>query len=151
MNTCGQVNKRLPDLASRPSAQLPAAIQQHLAACPSCDRAVAATRMLQGLLAGAAEPPEPPTQFVDRLLEALPVRHLPAAVSVDPWRSAWGLVPAFAAMVIGLFLLYQANQAPTLPGVLPVDELPMSEQLVLGTVASQPDLVLAAVLEGDAP
>jgi hypothetical protein len=44
-------------------------------------------------------------------------------------------------MVIGLFPLYQANQAPTMPGVLPGDELAMSEPLVLRPVAPQPEIV----------
>lgn len=107
--------------------------------------------MARGLVAVLADAAEPPTQFVGRVLWALPVGHLPAPVPADPWRLAWGLVPAFAAMVAGVFLIYQTTRRPDVPGLLPTDGLPASERLVLGPSAPEPDLVLAAVLEGDAP
>ncbi len=151
MSTCRQVSKRMHDLASQPPAQLPAEIQRHLAVCPACRRALAVARVTQGLVAAVAKAPEPPPKFVDHVLGALPVDHLPVSRALDPWRPAWGLVPVFAALVAGLFLLYQPGLDPGVPGLLPIEDLSMSEQLVFDFAAPQPDPVLAAVLEGDAP
>lgn len=102
-------------------------------------------------MAVLAEAPEPPPEFADRVLGLIPVGHPAAPGTPDPWRFAWGLVPAFAAMVVGLFLVYQTSLDPNVSGLLPIDDLSSSEHLVFGTAAPQPDLVLAAVLEGDAP
>jgi len=136
------------NLTMRPSAQFPAEIRRHLATCPRCFRTLVVARMTRGLLTVMAEAPEPPAQFADRLLGALPDRCAPTPVP-DPWRPAWGLLPAFAAMTLGLFLFYQTNQASTTLDVCPVDELSTSEQLIFGTLAPRPEFVLAAVLEGD--
>jgi hypothetical protein len=149
MSTCRHVGKRMPDLASRPLARLPTEITRHLAACPACRRALAVTRVARGLVAVLAEAPEPPPEFVDRVLGALPVGRRPAPT--DLWRPAWGLVPAFAALVAGLVLLYQPALDPDVPGLLSIEGLSTSEQLVLDAAVPQPDLVLAAVLERDTP
>jgi anti-sigma factor RsiW len=151
MSTCRQVGKRRHDLASRPPDQLPAEIQRHLAACPACRRTLAALRMTRGLLAVLADAPELPPRFVDRVLGGLPVGHLPAPRTADPWRPAWGLVPAFAALVAGLVLLNQFVAVPPSISLLPTDDWSLSEEIAFGVAAPQSDLVLAALLEGDAP
>jgi hypothetical protein len=149
MNMCRQVGERMPELASLPPANLPVEIARHLAACPACRRALTATRVTRGLMAVPAEGPEPPPQFAGRVLRALPVRDVQAPA--DPWRPAWGLVPAFATLVVGLCFLYQTSLEPNVPALLAAGDLSTSEELVLGTADLQRDLVLAAVLEGDGP
>jgi len=150
MNMCRQVGKRALNLTMCLSAQLPVEIRRHVAACPRCCRALVVARITRGLLAVLAEAPEPSPQFADRLLEALPHRR-PPTPEPGLWHPAWGLLPAFAAMTLGLFLFYQTNQTSTILDVCPVDELSTSEQLIFGTVAPRPEFVLAAVLEGDTP
>jgi hypothetical protein len=151
MNTCRQVGKRMRDLAPLPAAELPAAIQRHLAECPACRRALAGIRLARGMVAAVAEAAEPPSDFADRVLRALPTGHCPVSMPPDLWRPAWSLVPIFAALVAGLVLLSPPGRDADVSGLWSTEYLSMSEHLVLGSAASSPDLVLAAVLEDDRP
>jgi anti-sigma factor RsiW len=72
MRSCEGVERRLGEMAALPAAELPAGIQEHLAGCPACARALASARLSRGLLAAAADAVEPPAQFVDRVLAAVP-------------------------------------------------------------------------------
>ncbi|HEX7551121.1 MAG TPA: hypothetical protein VF579_11175 [Candidatus Methylomirabilis sp.] len=139
----------LPDLASRPPAELPATTRRHLAECPACQRALAGARLTRRAVAALAEAPEPPAEFAARVLRALPVARI--AAPADPWRPAWMFLPAFAAVVAALFLLPAPSLESDLPGLLARSDLSVGEQLVFGGDALYPDLVLAAVLEGGAP
>jgi hypothetical protein len=64
------------------------------------------------------------------------------------------LVPAFAAMLVVLLMLFQDGLAPSLSGpagpagLLPSEGLSSGERLVLGTSPAEPEIILAAVLEG---
>ena len=151
MSPCRQVGTRMPnDFPSRSPERLPADIPGHLV-CPACRRALTVARLTRGLLAVLSEVPEPPPEFVDRVLSALPVVRLAAPAPVDLWRPAWWLLPAFTSLVLGIFQLYQVAPPPDAPGLLPTDDLSASERLVLCPSAPEPDLVQEAVLEGDTP
>jgi hypothetical protein len=104
-----------------------------------------------GLAAAAAEGPEPPAGFAEGVLAAVPAaRPLRGWAQADPWRPAWGLVPAFAAMAAALLILFQfqSGATPIAGGLLPVEGLSAGERLVMEGRPPDPDLVLAAVMEG---
>jgi hypothetical protein len=151
MSACKQAGKRMPEFAALPVERWPAAVQEHVVACPTCRRAPAVTRVIRGLMAVLADGQEPPPDFADDALRALPAGGIPAAVAADPWHPAWGLIPAFAALAAGLFFLYQPGPDATGTSLLPIDDLSASEQLVLGTAAPHPDNVLAALLDSGLP
>jgi len=99
-------------------------------------------------MAAAAEAPEPPAGFAERVTAALPARSPRGRISPDLWRPAWGLVPAFAATAVALLILFHTGSVPIAFGLLPLEGLSPSEHLVLETSALDPDSVLTAVLEG---
>jgi hypothetical protein len=149
MKSCGEVEKRTSELAAVSATEMPAGIREHLTGCPTCARALAAARLGRGLLAAAADAPEPPVDFADRVLAALPARR-PSHPEAEMWRLGWGLVPVFAATVALLLILFQF-QASTVPGpigLLPMEELSASERIVLEASPPEPDVVLTAVMEG---
>jgi len=149
MRPCGEVEKRITELAAVPATEMPAGIREHLAGCPACARALGAARLGRGLLAAAADAPEPPAGFADRVLAALPETR-PSRPEAEMWRLGWGLMPAFAATALLLMILYQyqAGDAPGPVGLVPLEGLSAGEQLVLEAASAEPDAVLTAVLEG---
>lgn len=112
-------------------------------------RTMEGARLSRALVAAAAEGLEPPAGFAERVLAALPPAG-PARgrAEADPWRPAWGLVPAFAAMAAALLILFQSSVTPVVGGLLPVEDLSPGERLVMEARPPDTDLVLAAVLEG---
>lgn len=147
MGSCEEVAKRTEELAALPAAGLPSGIREHLAGCPACTRSLAVARVTRRFLAAVANAPEPPAGFADRVLAALPgIRSRRA--DADLWRLGWGLVPAFAATVFLLLVLYQATAVPGPTGLLPAEGLSAGERLVLEASSPEPDAVLAAVMEG---
>jgi hypothetical protein len=66
------------------------------------------------------------------------------------WRLGWGLVPAFAATVALLMILYQYQAAAIAGpvGLLTLEGLSTGERIVLEATPPEPDLVLTAVMEG---
>ena len=150
MKSCEPIRRNVTDLAAVPPGQLPPWVREHLRSCPNCLRTLESARLSRGLVAAAAEGPEPPAGFAERVLAALPpAGQAPGRAEADPWRPAWGLVPAFAAMAAALLILFQSSAAPVSGGLLPVEGLSAGERLAMGTRPPDPDLVLAAVLEGD--
>lgn len=149
MGSCKLVRQHMAGLAVGPPGDLPPWVRDHLAACPSCARALESARLSRGLVAGAVEGSEPPPDFPERVLAALPAGPAPVGAEADPWRPAWGLVPAFAAMAAALLILFQSSAAPVSGGLLPMEGLSAGERLVMATRPPDPDLVLAAVMEGD--
>jgi anti-sigma factor RsiW len=149
MKSCGEVKKRISELAAVSAAEMPAGIREHLTGCPACAEALAAGRLGRGLLAAAADAPEPPDDFADRVLVALAAHRL-WRPETEMWRVGWGLVPAFAATVALLLILFQfqASAVPGPIGLLPMEGLSAGEQLVLETGPPEPDAVLSAVMEG---
>lgn len=145
---CEELRTRVGELAALPPAELPPGVREHLAGCPACNRAMAGARVTRGLLAAAADGPEPPAEFADRVLAALPGTR-PLSAPTDMWRLGWGLVPAFATMAVLLLILYQSNGVPGSFGLVPAEGLSAGEQLVLESSPPEPDAVLAAVMEGD--
>ena len=149
MRSCEEVERRLGEMAALPAAELPAGIQEHLAGCPPCARVLASARLSRGLLAAAADTVEPPAQFADRVLAALPTTRA-SRPEAEMWRLGWGLVPAFAGTVALLTILYQ-YQAGAIAGPVglpPLEGLSTGERIVLESTPTEPDLVLTAVMEG---
>jgi len=150
MKPCKAIRRTAIDLAAIPPAQLPPWVREHLTSCPNCLRALEGARLSLGLAAAAAEGPEPPAGFAEGVLAALPAGGpLWGRAQADPWRPAWGLVPAFAAMAAALLILFQSSATPMAGGLLPVEGLSAGERLVMEGHPPDPDLVLAAVMEGD--
>ncbi len=149
MMTCKQVRQRIGELAALPAAGLPAAVRDHTAGCPACARQLQAARLGLGLLAAAADAPEPPADFAEGVLAALAGRAVPRP-EADMWRVGWGLVPTFAAMVALLAMLYDFRAGPVSPpaGLVPLEGLSAGERLVLEASPSGPDAILTAVMEG---
>ena len=149
MRVCEEAVKRIAELGVVPATEIPAGIREHLEGCPACARSLVAVRLLRGLLAAAADAPEPPAGFAERVLAALPAWR-PLRPEAEMWRLGWGLVPAFAATVALLVVLYQyqAGAAPSPVGLIPLEGLSSGEQLVLEAAPPEPDMVLTAVMEG---
>ena len=148
MDTCEEVRRRIGELAGLPAAEVSAGVREHLAGCPACARRLAVARLTRGLVATAAETPEPPAGFAEGVLAALPPGRMPLRTDSDLWRFGWRLVPAFAATAALVLVLYQASDVSGPTGLLPAEALSAGERLVLGASPPEPDLVLAAVVEG---
>lgn len=171
MGSCEDLGKRMDELAALDAAAMPSWAMDHMASCPTCTRSLMRSRLARSLLATAQEGQEPPEDFAQRVLAALPAIRMPAATDPELWRLGWRLVPAFAAMAALVLMLFQfearvgstsASLAPSLElglapglapslalGLVPVEALSASERLVLGAAPPDLDLVLAAVMEGD--
>jgi hypothetical protein len=159
MGSCEDVGKRVDELAALGAAAMPSWATDHLAACATCTRLLMRARLARGLLASAKDGGEPPADFAQRVLAALPASRPTGATDPELWRLAWRLIPAFAATVAMLLVLFQfeadvgsmpVGLTPGLtPGLVPVEGLSVSERLVLGASAPDLDLVLTAVMEGD--
>ncbi len=149
MKACRELEKRIREFVAVSATEMPAGFQEHLTTCPACSQALATARLGRGLLAAAADTPGPPVDFADRVLAALAARR-PSHPETEIWRLGWGLVPAFAAAVAVLLILFEfqvtAVSGPI--GLLPTEELSASERIVLDTSPPEPDAVLTAVMEG---
>ena len=150
MKPCEEIAKRINELSAVSAAETPAAIREHLGGCPGCARALAGARLRRGLLASATDAFEPPLDFADQVLQALAARQ-PSRPETEMWHLGWRLVPAFAAAVVLLLVLFQFEPR-AVPGnsvgLLPMVGLSAGEQLVLETGPSEADAVLTAVMEG---
>jgi len=142
---CRTVSREMNALGRAPEGEVPLDVRAHLAECGSCARAWAAARMSRGLLEALEDPVEPPPGFATRVLAALPRR---SSEEAEAWRSAWGLLPAFAAAAVALVLAYGEILEGVPVGLLPVHELTAGEALVFQEQLTNPDLVLSAILEG---
>ena len=149
MESCEELRSRIQELAVLQATALPPSARNHLEGCPACTRALAAARLARGLLAVAGEGQQPPAEFVERVLTALPGGATSWEADADLWRLGWKLVPAFAATVVAFLIFFQASGAPGPVGLVPAEGLSASERLVLEAPSPEPDLVLAAVMEGD--
>ena len=147
MRKCRRVRSILRDPIALSPEGLPAELVRHLEICLACRLALMAARLARGAVVALAHAAEPPACFPEQVRAALSAQPISNRVPGDPWRSAWGLFPAFAAVVAGLFLLYQPPRIEAAPGLLATDDLSISESLVLGDAVPTPDLVLAVVLE----
>lgn len=148
MESCESIRGHMADLAGTPPGRLPPWAREHLASCPGCARALESTRLSRGLVAAAAGHAEPPAGFPERVVAALPAPPARGWSEAELWRPAWGLVPVFAATAAALLLLFQSSPAPAPGGLLPAENLSAGERLVLEGRPPDPDLVLAAVMEG---
>lgn len=148
MNTCRAVTRDMETLLGLRPADLPEDVRNHLAACPACDRRLAAARLARGLIAAGAETIAPPQGFADRVRTALATRRVGFRADAETWRPAWGLMPAFAAAVAVLFIVYQTGEIPGPTGFLSSEGLSVGEYLVLGSPGPEMDDIVSAVLEG---
>ncbi len=152
MRSCGDLKRRVEELARVREGDLPETVRRHLAGCPACSALLNRERLVWGLVTAATEDMEPPAGFAEKVVASLPRDRAPVSADTDLWRPAWGLVPAFAATTAALLLLFvQTNSAPGPSGFLPTESLSSSEQLVLENHAFDSDMVLAAVFEQDEP
>ncbi len=143
---CRQVSEQISQLAARPVSGVPEGIREHLASCVRCSRALATERTTRGLLRSLVEPPaEAPVGFATRVLAGIRVAE--ARQQVDAWRSAWGLLPTFAAAAAALVIVYGGMSPGTMTGLLPTEDLTAGERLVLQEPASSPDQVLSVIME----
>jgi len=147
MEPCNEVTRRIGEFAAVPGAEIPARIGEHLRECQACSRALDAARLARGLLAAAANAPGPPVEFADRVLAALPGPGS-RRPDTDLWRMGWDLLPAFAATAALLLILYLGSAVPAPAGVVPLEGLSSGERLVLEDSPPEPDVILAAVMEG---
>jgi len=149
MGWCREIEKRIHGLARMPAAQVPLEVQEHVAKCSACSQALSAARVAQGLLAAAAETPEPSGAFTGWVLAALPETR-PSRPEAEMWRLGWGLVPAFAAMVavLGVLYQYQASAVAFPTGLVPQEMLSAGERLVIETSLAELDTILDVVMEG---
>ncbi len=147
MEACNEVKRRIGELATVPAAEVPAGVRDHLRQCPVCTRALEAARLARGLLAAAADAPEPAAEFTTRVLAALPGSRA-LRPDGDLWRLGWGLVPAFAATAALLLILYQATPVSGPVGLVQAEGLSTGERLVLEASPPEADAILAAVMEG---
>jgi hypothetical protein len=101
------------------------------------------------MIAARAGDMTPSEGFAEQVTHALTRRVSREVPDGDLWKPAWGLVPAFTAAVITLFVLYQTSAVPGPTGFISMESLSAGEHLVLGSDAPETDAVLAAVLEGN--
>jgi len=148
MNTWRAVARENEKLMGLQPAELPEEARNHLAACPACDRRLAAARLARGLIAAGTETIAPPPGFADRVRTALATRRVGSRADAETWRPAWGLMPAFAAAVAALVIVYQTGEMPGPTGFLSSEGLSVGEYLVLGSPGPELDDIVTAVLEG---
>ena len=148
MNTCKAVTRDMEKLVGLPAADMPEGVRRHVAVCPACDRRLAAARLARGLVMAGTETISPPHGFADRVRTALAARTTGPRADTDTWRAAWGLMPAFAAAVAALFIVYQTSEIPGPSGFFSTDGLSASEYLLLGSPGPEMDDIVSAVLEG---
>jgi hypothetical protein len=117
-------------------------------ACPACNRRLAAARLARGLILAGTETISPSQGFADRVRTVLAARSKGSRAAADVWRPAWGLIPAFAAAVAALFIVYQTSEGPGPNGFLSTEGLSAGEYLVLGSPGPEMEDIVTAVLEG---
>jgi hypothetical protein len=147
MTRCANIIESLADLAARTPADMPGWAASHLAECSACTRRLQAERLTGALLRSLADPIAPPPDFAARVA----ARLRPSAArrtETDLWRPAWKLMPAFGALVVALFVVYQSTVFSEPIGFLPTDSLTAGEHLALGSATPETDDVLSVILEG---
>jgi hypothetical protein len=159
MESCEEVGKRVDELAALEATAMPSWAMDHLAGCPDCTRLLMRAHLAHGLLASVKDGQEPPADFARRVLAALPDSRPAGATDPELWRLAWRLVPAFAATLAMLLILFQFEggvgsvSVTPVPGVaqglLSEEGLSASESLAFGVSPPDLDLVLTAVMERD--
>lgn len=148
MTTCRAVGKHLADWVALPPEEIPDWARNHLATCRECGRRLGAARLVRVVVTACGEAAPPPPGFADRVVTAVFRVPVPGRTEAELWRTAWGLVPAFGAVVVALLMLFQFSLTPESTGLFSPEGFSAGERLVLGSSAPETDLVLAAVLEG---
>ncbi len=144
MHVCYAVRRALD--RSGIASGLPAALRDHVQSCATCRNRLAAAQLVQQALADLGRTDGPPLLFVARVVAA--IRRHPALAKEDvaPWRAAWGLVPAFSAIVLLLYLVQPVPTLATDSEWFPAPNPSTTEQLMIDTAPPAfEDLVAAAV------
>jgi hypothetical protein len=147
MTTCRTVGSRLADWAALPPEEIPDWARDHLATCRVCGRRLSAARLARVVVTACGEAVPPPPGFADRVVAAVFCGPAPGRTEAELWRPAWGLMPAFGAVVVALLILLQFSPTPETTSLFSPEGLSAGERLVLGSSAPETDLVLAAVFE----
>ena len=148
MKICDAVGKHIAELAAVTPAELPGWVREHTAACRQCRRRLAAARLVRGAIRSGAAALEPPVGFASRVAASAFRQPTSRGMEAEFWRPAWGLVPAFGAVVVALLIAFQGSLPPEPNGLFLTEGLSTGERLVLGSSAPDEDTVLAAVFEG---
>lgn len=148
MNTCTVVTRDMETLAGLPPADLPEAVRSHLTTCGACERRLAVARLARGLVVAGTDAFPPPAGFADRVRTAVAARNVGSRADADLWRPAWGLMPAFAAAVAALFIVYQTSELPGPTGFLPSEGLSVGEYIVFSSSGPGLDDIVSAVFDG---
>jgi hypothetical protein len=144
---CRAVRSKVGWLATTRRAAWPSDLATHIDRCTACGRRLEAERLARSLVATAARGVEPGVGFSDRVM-ALVDRASPDEV-VDPWSPAWALLPVFGGVAVVTLVLFLQIVGGT-SGSTEGEHLrpsSMTDQLVLGSVNTDVDLVLSAVFE----
>jgi hypothetical protein len=149
MNTCDAVRKRIAELARSFQAEVPDWVREHAAACRQCGRRLAAARLVRVVVESGAKEVEPSPGFAHRIAVSIFRQAAARPTEAGLWRPAWGLVPAFGAVVVALLIVFQGSLTPEPTGMFMTEGLSTGEHLVLGSSAPNVDMLLAAVLEGE--
>jgi hypothetical protein len=151
MSPCERIEDAAEELAMQSVDRLPDWVRDHVGECRRCRRRLETARLARCLVAIAPEAAAPPAGFADRVVARLPGERPASRAAEEAWRPAWGLIPTFAAAAIGAIILYQASDVPGPAGFFTTEGLSVGEQFVLGGSSTpEPDLILAAILEGGA-
>jgi len=148
MTTCRAVREQLADWAVLPPEEIPDWARNHLATCRVCCRRLATARLVRVVVTACGEAAPPPPEFADRVVATIFREPAPGRTDAELWRPAWGLMPAFGAVVVALLILFQFGVTPEPTSLFAPEGLSAGERLVLGSSAPETDLVLAVVLEG---
>ena len=149
MNSCDAVGKRIAELVRVSQVEIPDWVRDHVTACRECRGRLAAARLVRVVVESGAEEVEPPAGFAHRVAVSVFRQAATPRTEAELWRPAWGLVPAFGAVVVALLIVFQGSLTPEPTGMFMTEGLSTGEHLVLGSSAPNLDMVLSAVLEGD--
>ena len=149
MSDCRAFRSEIDRLVTAPRSAWPAEAVAHVTGCERCAQALAAASVARGLVHAASTGAEPGPAFARRVMVAVGAES-PRAEGVDLWSPARVLLPAFGSVAAALLAvsLYGGGILPALgPWTGVVSATSVSERLVFEAGPSDPDVVLAAVLE----
>ncbi|PYV53400.1 MAG: hypothetical protein DMG90_02595 [Acidobacteria bacterium] len=134
-----------------------AAVEQHLAGCPSCRRELEQLRGDMSLLALSTAGPKPPARAKERLMSA--IANQPRAQRSEsppvPWWAVLGWAAA-AAMIIMVALLWQQNQTleqhvANLSAELKQQQAELANAREVVATLTRPDAVVTVVTANTRP
>jgi hypothetical protein len=149
MIECRAFRSEIERLVTAPRSAWPAEAMAHVTGCKGCAQALAVASVARGLVRAASTGAEPGPAFARRVMVAVGAEH-PRTGGVDLWWPARLLLPAFGSVAAVLLVasLYGGGDLPVLGTWMAIaSATSASETLVFEAGPSDPDVVLAAVLE----